>query len=181
MAKYLNNNDLLQVETYVEEICNVRSDCLQRFGLDILSTDNLSSVLVYKIVSQYDNNFNINFARNGEDAISNGVDIEMKNCSVDKPTASASFMFHAMGDLHHPRYIFVARDKKTLKPIKMYDISEPTNVALVQQELERLKQDYLKDGFRKFDGIYIKEKFFQEVLNMPNQLQIDNCRVIKDS
>lgn len=180
MAKYLEDPDLLQVGTYVEEICNIRSACLERFGLDILSTDNLSSVLVYNIVSQYDTDFNINFARNGEDAISNGIDIEMKNASVDKPTVSASFMFHAMGDLHHNRYIFVARDKKTLKPIRMYDIGESTNVALVQAELERLKQDYLKDGFRKFDGIYLKEKFFREVLNMPIQIQVDNCTVIKD-
>ena len=181
MAKYLTENDLLQVETYVEQICNARSDCLARLGLDILSTDNLSSVLVYKIVSKYDPNFNVNFARNGEDATSNGVAIEMKNSSVDKPTSAASFMFHAMGDLHHPRYIFVARDKKTLKSIRLYDISEATNVALVQAELEQLKQNYLKDGFRKFDGIYIKEKFFQEKLNMSNQIQVENCKVIKDS
>jgi hypothetical protein len=181
MAKYLTDPDLLQIGTYVEEICNIRSACLARFELDILSTDNLSSVLVYEIVSQYDADFNINFARNGEDATSNGVRIEMKNCSLDKLMASASFMFHAMGDLHHPRYIFVARDKKTLKPIKLYDISEPTNVALVQAALEQEKKEYLKKGFRKFDGIYIKEKYFKEVLNMPIQLQIKNCKVIKDS
>ena len=180
MAKYFETEHLSEMAEYCKQIYGIRASCLEKYNVDMLSTDNLSALPVHNVVSKYDIDFNVNFARNGEDAISNGKPIEIKNVSVPKPTGSASFMFHAMGDLTHTRYIFVVRLKSTLAPIRLYDISESSNVAKVQQELERAKQVYLKDGFRKFDGIYIKETFLLNDLTFPSKIVIENCKVIKD-
>jgi hypothetical protein len=180
VAKYFEIEKLAKLSELGKQIYQIRTQCLEEYGIDILSTDNLSALPVYNIVSKYDTAFNVNFARNGEDAISNGNPAEIKNVSVLKAAGSASFMFHAMGDLAHTRYIFVVRLKSTLEPIRLYDIREQSNVAKVQQELERLKQDYLKGGFRKFDGIYIKESFFLSDLTLPVNTTVDNCTVIRD-
>lgn len=180
MAKYFKLEAIAELSEWGKKIYDIRTECLEKYDIDILSTDNLSALPVHKIVSTYDTNFNVNFARNGEDAISNGNPAEIKNVSVQNLTSAASFMFHAMGDLIHSRYIFVVRLKKTLQPIRVYDISEPSNITKVQQELENLKQDYLKDGFRKFDGIYIKERFLLDNLSFPITLTVENCKVIKD-
>ena len=78
MAKYLNPEVLKELDEYRKRIFADREAIYKKHKIDVLDTDTLSSLSVYEIVIQYDQDYNINFARNGEDAISNNVKIEQK-------------------------------------------------------------------------------------------------------
>jgi hypothetical protein len=58
----------------------------------------------------------------------------------------AGFQFHAMGDLEYYRYIFVTRDKVTLKLIKIYDISAEENCLQIQVHLLAEREAWLARG-----------------------------------
>lgn len=172
IADMANVRDLIYAE---------RAKIWNKYAIDILDTDCLSSLQVYDVVKVYDSDFNVNFARNGEDGTSRGVLIEQKTSKIDKSSQKTSFMFHAMGDLFSDRYIFAVRSKKNLELIRLYDIDKKENIEKVQAELQRLKSEYLAKGFRKFDGIHISEDFLMAQVVFRESSVINSCVVYRDT
>ena len=191
MAKYFDKQKLDIVIAAAKDIVAQRNQVLKQTGIDILDTDAISSALIYETVTQYDSDYNVNFARNGEDAKSNGVLIEQKATRVAGPLTKtgkqrkgagtdAAFQFHAMGDLDHPRYVFVARHKETLELLRIYDISSEKNTKKVLAHLEFEKAAWLARGFQKRDIILITEKFILGNLTFPHKQTIGNCVILRD-
>jgi hypothetical protein len=196
MAKYFDKETLAILNQASKEIVAIRNRVAKLTPVDILDTDAVSSLFVYEIVSQYDPNYNINFARNGEDAKSDGVLIENKTTRVQGPLTKtgkprknagqdALFQFHAMGDLEHSRYIFVAKDKDNLSIVRLYDISSKENCALVlghlMQEREKwLEKSRTNKSAMKRDIVMLPETFIQNKLNLPIRMHINGCQIHKD-
>jgi hypothetical protein len=191
MAKYFDKQKLDIVIAAAKDIVAQRNQVLKQTGIDILDTDAISSALIYETVTQYDSDYNVNFARNGEDAKSNGVLIEQKATRVAGPLTKtgkqrkgagtdAAFQFHAMGDLDHPRYVFVARHKETLELLRIYDISSEKNTKKVLAHLEYEKAVWLARGFQKRDIILVTEKFILDNLTFPHKQTIGNCVILRD-
>lgn len=196
MAKYFDKTYLQEMNEARKKIFAEREAIYKKYKVDILDTDALSALSIFEIVTQYDNDYNINFARNGEDAKSNGVLIEQKATRVEgaftktgKPRKNAgtdaAFQFHAMGDLDYPRYIFVARNKDDLSIMRIYDISSESNRKVVLGHLmgernawlERSKGDQAK---MKRDIITLPEKVILDKLKFSSETTINGCRVFKD-
>ena len=191
MSKYFDRHKLEIVIAASKEIVQKRNEVLKQTGIDILDTDAISSAFIFEIVSQYDSDYNVNFARNGEDAKSNGILIEQKATRVAGPFTrtgksrkgagtDAAFQFHAMGDLDYPRYIFVARDKDTLKLLRIYDISSMQNQQKVLNHLLNEKSSWLAKGFQKRDIILLTEKFILSNLIFSTKQTVDNCVILRD-
>jgi hypothetical protein len=196
MAKYFDTDALKEMGIVLKKIYAEREAIYRKYKVDLLDTDALSSLTIYDIVSQYDKDYNINFSRNGEDASSKGVLIEQKATRVDgaltktgKPRknagSDASFLFHAMGDIDHPRYIFVARNKDDLAVVRLYDISSKANCKIVSKYLLGERDKWLAKGKKdkaqmKRDIISITEKYIKENLKLPTTLNILGCVVYKD-
>jgi hypothetical protein len=144
MAKYLKPEALAQLDEYRKQIFALREAAYKLTGIDVLDNDTLSALSIYEIVRQYDQDYNINFARNGEDAMSVINDlivlIEQKASKIERYKKTglyklAAFQFHAMGNLEYDRYIFAARDEATLALVRIYDISAPVNCLQIQAHL----------------------------------------------
>lgn len=196
MSKYFDKETLQKLAQASKEIVAIRNKIAKQTTVDILDTDAISSLFIYEIVSQYDTDFNINFARNGEDAKSNGILIEQKATRVNGPLTKtgkprkgagtdAGFQFHAMGDLDSQRYIFVARDRDDLSIQRIYDISNDKNRKLILDHLLLQRNDWLdrsnKDKkLMKRDIIILSEKFILDNLKLPNKFTINNCQIYKD-
>ena len=189
MAKYLEPAVLKELDEYRKRIFADREEIYRKHKIDVLDTDTLSSLSVYEIVIQYDSDYNINFARNGEDAKSRDVLIEQKCSRVEKRKRlgtypDALYQFHAMGDLIYPRYILVSRDKATLALVKLYDISQLENVKLVQDYLMGERRSWedrcaVDKKYMKRDVIGIPESVLTENLVVTEKLIIDNCTVVR--
>lgn len=191
MSNYFDPASLQEMNKARLQIFAVREAIYRKFKIDVLDTDALSSLSIHEIVSQYDSDYNINFARNGEDAKSKGILIEQKATRVEgaltktgKPRKNAgndaSFQFHAEGDLAHPRYIFVARNKVDLSVVRIYDIGTKANCKIVLKQLLNERDTWLAKGKKKRDIIMITEKFIKEKLNLPTKKTIAGCLVLKD-
>jgi hypothetical protein len=89
-----------------------------------------------------------------------------------------------MGDLIYPRYILVCRDKVTLEVVKLYDISDPVNVTLLQAHLlkerteweQRCAQD---KKYMKRDVISIPESILRSNIAKSTTTTISNCTVVR--
>lgn len=196
MAKYLDSTALTEMNEARLQIFAIRAEIYRNYQIDVLDTDALSALSIHEIVSQYDSDYNINFSRNGEDAISNGVLIEQKAARVNgaltktgKPRKNADtdagFQFHAMGDIEHERYIFVARKKDDLSVIRMYDISTKSNCQIIKNYLLQERANWLAKGQAnaaqmKRDIISISERFIKQKLNLSAPTIISGCAVYKD-
>ena len=184
---YLDKPTLLELIEYNKKLIAIREEGFRKFNIDLMENDTSSALSAYEIIKQYDPNYNINFARNGEDGKSNDVLIEQKASKINKLKGSgyskATFQFHAQGDIEYNRYIFIARDKVTLEIIRIYDISNPVNVLLVQTHLlgERAAWEAKNKRLgrtQKHDGIGIREKvLIGNLVNTTSKI-IDNCKVI---
>lgn len=172
MANYLKPDVLAQLDEYRRKIFALREEAYKLTKIDVLDNDTLSALSIYEIVRQYDADYNINFARNGEDAKSAGVDIEMKASRIERKKRSglyglAGFQFHAMGNIEYNRYIFVTRDKATLSLIRIYDISNAENCLQVQAHLLAEREAWLARGRKdqakmKHDVIQLPETLLQK-------------------
>lgn len=178
-----------------KQIFVLRTNIYKKYKIDVLDTDALSALSIYEVVCQYDPNYNINFSRNGEDAKSGDVHIEMKASRVGSAytgkgklrknaECDAVFLFHAMGDIKHPRYMFVARDKDDLSIKRIYDIATEINCEQVYQRLlnERniwLERGRLDESKMKRDVITIPETFLLELFQT-EPLMIDGTKIYKD-
>jgi hypothetical protein len=196
MAKYFDSASLKEMNDARQEIYKQRELIYQKYKIDLLDTDALSALSIYEIVNQYDPDFNINFARNGEDAKSNGVLIEQKATRVEGPLTKtgkprknagvdAAFQFHAMGDIDHARYIFVARNKSDLSVVRIYDISESSNVQKVVGHLMAERNAWLaktqgNQASMKRDIIVLPEQFILDNITFGNTTTVNGCQVFKD-
>jgi hypothetical protein len=196
MAKYFDSASLKEMNDARQEIYKQRELIYQKYKIDLLDTDALSALSIYEIVNQYDPDFNINFARNGEDAKSNGVLIEQKATRVEGPLTKtgkprknagidAAFQFHAMGDIDHARYIFVARNKSDLSVVRIYDISEASNVQKVVGHLMAERNAWLaktqgNQASMKRDIIVLPEQFILDNITFGKPMTVNGCQVFKD-
>ena len=188
MAKYLETQTLSELDDYRRKIFALRAEAYDKFKIDVLDNDTLSALSIYEIVHQYDPDYNINFARNGEDSKSGDVLIEQKASRIEKKKRSglyavAGFQFHAMGNIEYDRYIFATRDKGTLDLIRIYDISISKNTLEVQKHLlgERKKWEdkNKKLGYtQKHDVIILPEDILLNLQNSTKQI-INGVEVIK--
>lgn len=197
MSKYFTEAELAKMDKYRQQIYDIRTKMFAEFNVDPLDTDALSSLAIYKIVTQYDNDFNVNFSRNGEDAKSGEILIEQKACRVNPSPLTATgrprtgyecdagFQFHAMGDLDHPRYIFVARSESDLSILRIYDISAESNRKFVLDHLMSEREAWLERGRgnpdkMKHDVIMISEKQILENCVFTTKETLDGCKVFRD-
>lgn len=189
MAKYFQPNELEDMLIEFKEIVKHRINIFQKYGVDLLDNDTGSALMVWELITSYDNGYNINLARNGEDAISNGTIIEQK-CSNVKPTKKgkvslAKFQFHAMGTLEYPRYIFIVRRKDNLNLARIYDIKNIENVNLIQKNLLSQREAWLEKGKKdpvknmKRDVIYLPEALLTDNIKLTKTV-INNCEIFVD-
>jgi len=188
MANYLDKDSLAGLDEYRHKIFALRAEAYQKYKIDVLDNDTLSALSIYEIVSEYDSDYNINFARNGEDSKSNNVLIEQKASRIAKKKKSgqyptASFQFHAKGNIEYNRYIFATRDLATLELIRIYDISNEKNTKLIQQDLLNKRANWeaknLKLGYtQKYDVILLDEEFLQKLEASTKQI-INGVEVIQ--
>jgi len=172
VANYLKPETLTQLDEYRRKIFALREEAYKLTGIDVLDNDTLSALSIYEIVRQYDPDYNINFARNGEDAKSLGVDIEMKASRIERKKRSglyglAGFQFHAMGNIEYDRYILVTRDKATLSLIRIYDVAGAENCLQIQTHLLAEREAWLSRGRKdqakmKHDVIQLPEALLQK-------------------
>jgi hypothetical protein len=189
VARYLKKDDLVGLDEYRRRIFALREEAYAKYNIDILDNDTLSSLSVYEVVQQYDPDYNINFARNGEDAQSKGVLIEQKCSRIQKKKRSeqyqlAEFQFHAMGNLEYDRYILASRDKANLDLVRIYDVSDPANTQLIKNHLKAEKNKWLERGRKdeskmKRDVITMPEKVMSGNLIGASTTIINGCEVIK--
>ena len=184
VAKYLDKSAIEDLDLYRQQIFEIREKAYAKHGIDILDNDALSSVSIYNLVSHYDPDYNTNFARNGEDAISNGVLIEQKCSRVKNDKELAGFQFHAMGNLIYDRYIFVARRKDNLDLLRIYDISQKDNLKIIHTHLTAERDAWLERGRQdqskmKRDVVLLSEKMMKEKLTNFTKTKINTCEVIK--
>ena len=189
MANYLDKSALTELDEYRKKIFALREEAYKKFEIDLLDNDTLSALSMHEIIEQYDPEYNINFARNGEDGKSGEVLIEQKASRVEKKKKTgvypnASFQFHAQGDIEYDRYIFATRDRVTLDIIRIYDISVEENVKLVQEHLLGQRQEWedrcAKDKkYMKRDVIVLPEDLLIAKLANSTRQVINNCEVIR--
>jgi len=194
MSIYLNKDVLQEASKVRKIIFEYRKKFYQKYNIDILVNDTLTSTLIYDIVSCYDKTYNVNFARNGEDAISGDVIIEQKCSRVESEYTKkgklrknagndAAFVFHAHGDLCYPRYIFAAIDKESMNIKRLYDISKKTNVKIIQKYLLNQRKIWdkkcqLNAKHKKMDAIRLPEKEIKKF--KLKKMIVNNSVVFKD-
>lgn len=196
MSLYLSSQILHELNECRKDIFKIRHDIYRKYKIDLLDTDALSALSVYEIVSRYDSDFNINFSRNGEDARSGDVHVEMKAARVGNQYTKrgrlrknahrdAIFLFHAMGDIEHKRYMFVARDKDDLSIKRIYDIANAKNCKKIYEKLlnERsiwLEKSKFDQSKMKHDVIVVNESFLLECFSNHMPLIIGDIKIFKD-
>jgi hypothetical protein len=179
------------------KIAEIRNELYKHTEIDILSTDNMKSIAVEDIIKNYDGDFRTNWRRNGVDAISGQDQIEIKNCSIEKPDVpkisgpnkgderTGAWQFHALhNDDHYERFVGVIWDKKTSKVKRIYDIKKAENIQRIKGDLDRKTKDFLaqvenkgKDVTR--DVITLDENFVKSFDNLTENV-IDGVIVRKD-
>ena len=157
----------------------------------------MKSMPVEDIIKNYDSNFRTNWRRNGVDAISGQDQIEIKNCSIDKPDIpkmsgpnkgderTGAWQFHGFhNDDHYKRFIGAIWDKKTSKVKRIYDIKNGENIKRIKGDLDGKTEDYLakvenKGKKQTRDVITLDERVVKSFENI-SEIVIDGVIVRKD-
>jgi len=188
MATYLDNDTINDMTSLMERLIPIRTEGMEKHGIDITENDTLSNMTILKVVKSYDSSFDLNFGRNGEDAKADGIDdFELKsNTSVPRKRCgtypSASWAFHAMGKLKHDAYMFILRNKKTSSPKKLWDIRNKTSIAIIENELLRLSDEWYEVTKMKktsYDVIRLTEIFIFNNIEFTREI-INGVEVFKD-
>jgi len=181
-GKYLSKTIIQDLIETRDRIFAEHNTVWKTHQIDILANDTLSSLSIWEIASQYDPNYNTNFHRNGEDAMSGGVAIEQK-CATVKPAKKgtvgrAGFQFHAQGKLEYDRYIFAVRRKDNLHIVRLWDVTSEAGVKLVQGCLMARRQRWIDRGKPNHDAILVEEKDLA-ALPVIEHLIINACQVYR--
>lgn len=182
MSIYLDQDKIRDLIQFRDRIFAEHAVAFERYGIDILANDILSSLSMWEIIIQYDSEYNTNFHRNGEDARSGEVLIERK-CATVRPgkrgqVGNSGWQFHAQETDKSTRYIFAVRRKDNLKIVRLYDIASAEAVKAVRDCLEQGRQGWINKGKPNHDAILVPEKLLK-TLPVVKQLVIDNCVVCK--
>jgi hypothetical protein len=187
---YIEAARLAKVTAYVEKIAKLREECLAETGVDLTVNDTVNNTRIANVVTKYDEHFEANFGRNGEDARSKDIDdIELKCNTVGKYKRTgeyklSSYAFHAMGKLDHPAYMFVGRDAETANPFLIFDIRNKDNAAKVAAELHRMSDEWYETKAKvkktSYDVIQLTEKFIHDNLTFTSIEDIDGVKVYRD-
>ena len=181
MSKYIEADKIRDLIAHRDAIFAEHKTAYEKYGIDILANDTLSSLSIWEIVSEYDNNYNTNFHRNGEDAKSGNVIIEQK-CATKEHTKRtglvglSGWQFHAQGGLEYPRYIFAVRRKDNLQIVRIWDVQSTQATDTVKQHLLDLKQRWIDRGKPNHDAIIVPEKLLLDLPQVKNMV-INNCTV----
>ncbi len=183
MGIYLEKEKILDLIDFRNKIFAEHAKAYEKYNIDILSNDILSSLSMWEIISQYDPDYEPNFHRNGEDGRSKDVLIERK-CSTIKPSkrkdsvGKSGWQFHAQETQKCSRYIFAVRRKDNLKIVRIYDIASPTAIKAVQDCLAEGRQKWIDKGKPNHDAILVPEKI---LIDLPaiKTLHINGCAVVK--
>lgn len=179
--KYLENDQIVDLIRHRELIFKQARKSYEKYGIDLLANDTLSALSIWEIVSQYDNNYNTNFHRNGEDAKSGEIIIEQKCasktiCQRNGQVSLVGWQFHAQGGLEYPRYILAVRRKDNLKIVRIWDIQSQESINLVANYLLIEKQKWIDKGKPNHDAIVLPEKLLLELPNVKTKI-IRQCTV----
>lgn len=183
MSKYIDPDKIRDLIAHREKIFEQHQAAYEKYGIDILANDTLSALSMWEIVSQYDQNYNTNFHRNGEDAKSGQVLIEQK-CATKEHTQRtglvglSGWQFHAQGNLQYPRYIFAVRRKDNLQIVRIWDVQSNIAIKTVQQHLFAMKQRWIDRGKPNHDAIVLPEKLLIDLPKLET-MTINNCTVHK--
>lgn len=182
MGIYLDRQSILDLIQHRDKIFAEHRTVFEKYGIDILANDILSSLSMWEIISTYDPEYNTNFHRNGEDGRSGDILIERK-CATMKPTkkgtvGNSGWQFHAQETVKCSRYIFAVRRKDNLKIVRLYDISGDTAVKSIRDCLDAGRQKWIDRGRPNHDAIVVPEKLLQD-LPIAEQLIIDGCLIFK--
>ncbi len=182
MSIYLDRDKILDLIQFRDKIFAEHAVAFEKYGIDILANDILSSLSTWEIVTQYDPEYNTNFHRNGEDARS-GLTLIERKCATVKPgkrgaIGNSGWQFHAQETDKSSRYIFAVRRKDNLKIVRLYDIASAEAVKTVRDCLEQGRQGWINKGKPNHDAIVVPEKLLK-TLPVTKQLVIDNCMVYK--
>ena len=193
MAKYFSRDVLAVLTEAGKRIYEIREEIYKQYEIDLLDTDSLSALSIHEVVKQYDENYNPNFSRNGEDAKSldssdNVVLVENKTAKIDvnftkkgkvrkNAGSDAKFLFHANGDIIHNRYVFVARRKDNLDIVRIHDVSSKTGCLVIQTHLAAERDKWRNKGAnQKRDIIDLPETLLLS-LPMIEEMTIDGVKV----
>ena len=179
---YLDSAKIQDLISYRDRIFAEHALAFEKYGIDILANDILSSLSMWEIVTQYDAEYNTNFHRNGEDAKSGQIFIERK-CATVKPgvrggIGNSGWQFHAQETDKCSRYIFAVRRKDNLKIVRLYDIASTEAVKVVKECLNQGRQRWIDKGKPNHDAILVPEKLLK-TLPVDKQLTINDCAVFR--
>lgn len=182
MSIYFEEEKIKDLVQFRNKIFSEHRQAFEKYGIDILSNDILSSLSMWEIINQYDKNYSPNFHRNGEDGKSGEILIERK-CSTKLPNkkgavGNSGWQFHAQETDKSSRYIFAVRRKDNLDVVRMYDIASIEAIKIVRDCLEKERQKWINKGKPNHDAILVPEKLLK-TLTPKETLTINNCLVVK--
>ena len=179
---FLNKDQILDLINYKNLIFDKRNQVYDCYSIDILSNDILSSLSMWEIIFEYDQDYTPNFHRNGIDGKSSDILIERK-CSKKMPNKKgqvglSDWKFHAQEKNKADRYIFGVRRADNLAMVRIYDIKSPTALQLIHECLENAKQRWINNGQPNWDALVVPEKILLNLVPI-EKLNIKNCLIIK--
>ena len=128
-AIFFTKDQIVDLIDYKNKIFDSRNTVYKNYGIDILSNDILSSLAMWEIIFEYDENYAPNFHRNGVDGKSSQLLIERK-CSKKMPNKEgkvglSDWKFHAQEKNTADRYIFGVRRADNLDMVRISSYVSP--------------------------------------------------------
>lgn len=180
MSIYLSIDQIEDLIKHRNNIFLEHAQAFQKYSIDILSNDILSSLSMWEIIREYDKNYEPNFHRNAEDGKSGTILIERKCASV-RPSkkggvGKSSWLFHAQETIKSTRYVFAVRRKDNLQIVRIYDIKSKPAIAKIEDCLADQRQRWIQKGKPPYDGITVPEKLLLTIAPK-KQFNVKNCIV----
>lgn len=179
---FFTKDQILDLINYKNLIFDSRNKIYEKYGIDVLSNDILSSLDMWEIIFEYDSEYTPNFHRNGIDGKSSNLLIERK-CSKKMPSKNGAvglsdWKFHAQEKNRADRYIFGIRRADDLSMARIYDIQSKSALNAVHQCLENGRQKWIDKGRPNWDALVVPEKILIG-FNTIEKFNIKNCVIIK--
>lgn len=184
-SKYLDTTGLNEIMQMSKVVKDIRNEMYKKYKIDLLDNDTISLSTFASIIQKFDQSYNCNFARNGEDGQTmldnRSVKIETKTVKMKVSKkgkyGKSAFAFHAKGILDNEAYTFNIWDKDTLQPIRCYYVVDAENVKIINRILKKLSEEWHEKPTTKagYDVIHLKEDVLISLAK--SATMIDNCKV----
>lgn len=179
---FFTKDQILDLINFKNFIVDSRNKAFEKYSIDILSNDILSSIDMWEIIFEYDNKYQPNFHRNGIDGKSSDLLIERK-CSKKKPNSKgeiglSDWKFHAQEKTKANRYIFGVRRADNLSLIRIYDIESDKGIETVHKCLDIARKKWIEKGKPSWDALVVPEKILLQLTPI-DKLNIKNCLITK--